>query len=236
MVQTAATAWTGMPAPVRAAVRASSSRAAVTPRRQPMPTVTIRGTIQRMPGPGSVKERAALQGASPVTSSTPLGGVPAMGQSLRMRRGLPASSAAEKALIRLVSGMAQPWARAQSSTGNTPPASVAVVTTGTAPQAAAICRARALAPPRWPDTRGTAKCPCSSMATTAGSLSLAVRWGATARTAMPQAPTYTSPAPGAKCSAVQPARVTGPPQRTASPPRASARRRARASPRPLKAR
>ena len=56
--------------------------------------------------------------------------------------------------------------------GKRPLTSVAVVMTGTAPQTSASARASAFAPPRWPDNRGTANCPPSSTATTAGSLAL----------------------------------------------------------------
>ena len=73
------------------------------------------------------------------------------------------------------------------SSAGTAAESVAVVTTGVAPRAAATVRARALAPPAWPPQRATAKRPASSTHTTAGSVALSARSGATMRTAAPVA-------------------------------------------------
>ncbi len=125
---------------------------------------------------------------------------------------------------------------AHSSTAKTLLASVAVVSTGVAPQTPAMRRARSLAPPRWPDRMGTAKWPHSSTTTTAGSSVLLLTWGAMARTAMPAAPTNTSPPAWEKARRVQSARGWDGPHRAASPPRAAASRSARASPLSEKAR
>ena len=91
--------------------------------------------------------------------------------------------------MRCGSSSAQFCTRAHSSTANTPFPSVAVVITAVAPQTAAIFLASAFAPPRWPDSSGTANRPRSSTTTTAGSLALLFTCGAMARTAMPAAPT-----------------------------------------------
>ena len=85
--------------------------------------------------------------------------------------------------------MAQPFSAANTSTANFPLTSVAVVITGTAPREPASRRASLLAPPTWPERRGMTNRPPSSTATTAGSRNLSRTQGATARTAMPQAPT-----------------------------------------------
>ena len=119
---------------------------------------------------------------------------------------------------------------AHSSTANTPLASVAVVSTGTAPHTAEIRRARSLAPPRCPDSMGTAKCPHSSTTTTAGSSLLLLTQGAMARTAMPAAPTKIRPRAWEKADWVHPASDAPWPHRDASPPNAAARRSASRAP------
>ena len=65
--------------------------------------------------------------------------------------------------------------------------SVAVVITGRPPVMPATSRARALAPPRCPDTRLMANCPFSSHTTTAGSLVLWTRQSPMLRTTIPVA-------------------------------------------------
>ena len=99
--------------------------------------------------------------------------------------------AAETALAWAMPSMKRPFSAAQVSTEKRPLTSVAVVTAGTAPRASPSRRARALAPPMWPESRGITKRAVSSTASTAGSVRLSRTWGAIARTAMPQAPTNT---------------------------------------------
>ena len=63
-----------------------------------------------------------------------------------------------------------------------------VVITGTAPQAAASRQARSFAPPRWPESSGTAKRPHSSSTTTAGSVALLWQWAQWPAPQCPAAP------------------------------------------------
>ena len=156
------------------------------------------------------------------------------GKSLaeRTRTVPPAKILAETALMPWGSVTAQFWRLAHSSTVNRPPTSVAVVMTATAPQIVEISLARSLAPPRCPDTTGTAKRPHSSTATTAGSRALLFRKGATARTAMPTAPTNTSASKEANASSVHRDREKSSILRVhdASPPSTARSRSARACP------
>ncbi len=77
---------------------------------------------------------------------------------------------------------------ANKSTANFLFRSVAVVITGTAPVFFAIWFARSFAPPICPDKIGMTYFPFSSITSTGTSCSLSVRCGATALTAIPQAP------------------------------------------------
>ena len=79
-----------------------------------------------------------------------------------------------------------------------PLTSVAVVITGRPPTIPATRSASSLAPPRWPESSDITLSPRSSATMTAGSLSLPLRCGATARTAMPQEETKTSASASAK--------------------------------------
>ena len=112
-----------------------------------------------------------------------------MGQELCTVMVPPARSLAETVLIRSGLSTRQFCRFAHSSTANTPFTSVAVVSTGRAPQTLPMARARSLAPPRCPDKMGIAYRAHSSTTTTAGSVVLLFRWGAMARTAIPAAPT-----------------------------------------------
>ena len=85
----------------------------------------------------------------------------------------------------------RPFLTANVSTENFPFRSVAVVTIGSAPMPSAILWVSRLQPPMWPESRAIAHLPCSSMQTTAGSLSLLRMKGAMCLTAMPVAPTKT---------------------------------------------
>ena len=69
--------------------------------------------------------------------------------------------------------------------------SEAVVITGVACNRTARCRARALPPPQWPESRLMTKRPAGSSTTTGGSWLLCRSRGASTRTAMPVAPTKT---------------------------------------------
>ena len=159
-----------------------------------------------------------------------------MGYALRTVISSPASSLPETSLIRAAFATAQPCVRAHSSTANTPLTSVAVVTAAAPPVTRAISRASAFAPPRCPDASGMANCPLSSTAITAGSLVLLARCGATARTAMPAAPTYTSARAVGKCDAVQSFSLTPSRVQAASPPSAARSFSASARPRSVKER
>ena len=235
MLAAAQTAAGLRPDAAQNAAKASSSCWAVVPRRHPTPSTPMRGTRWSAPPCGvRVRAKSAASGAS--AFSTPAGASPATGHGDQYRTVCPASRAPLTRLMRSGSRTAQFWALAQRSTAKRPLTSVAVVMTGTAPHAFASARASALAPPRWPDRSGTAKFPPSSTTTTAGSAALLLQWGAMARTAMPTAPTKIRASSCAKCSAVQPFRVTSPPQRLTLPGRASASRWASASPFAVKAR
>ena len=218
------------------AANAASSWAAVVPRLQPTPSTPMRGIrCKAFPCGVIVRAKSASDGSS--ASATPAGGMPAMAQGEAYRTVLPASSAPLTNLMRGVSHTAQFCFLAHSSTANRPLASVAVVITGTAPQAAASRQARSFAPPRWPESSGTAKRPHSSSTTTAGSVALLWQWGAMARTAMPAAPTNTRASAAANCWAVHPASVTPPsPQRLTEPGQVWASCCASASPLAVKAR
>lgn len=99
-----------------------------------------------------------------------------------------------------------------------------------------MARARSLAPPRWPDNSGTAKCLHSSTTTTAGSLALLRQSGAMARTAMPTAPTKIRASFWANAAAVHSASEGPPcPQRVTGPGSARASVSASASPVSVKA-
>ena len=218
--------------------KAAASRAAGVPRLQPMPSTATRGMIcSAVSFSAGVSVRAKSAAAASAAGSTPAGGVPCMGQWLAKCTVRPASSAPLTALMRPGSATVQCWCLAHSSTANTPFASVAVVMTGTAPHTFASRRARALAPPRWPDSSGTAKRPHSSSTTTAGSAALLRQCGAMARTAMPTAPTKTRASASANWAAVQSASVVPfSPQRATVPGQAAASLCASASPLAVKAR
>ena len=217
-------------------VKAASNCSAHVPLRQPMPSTPMWGTRCKA-SPAGERARAKSASAGVRAGSTPAGGVPCTGNSAANRTDCPASSLLLTCLMRSASSTVQFWCFAHSSTAKMPWASVAVVITGTAPHTAASARARSLAPPRWPDSTGTAKRPHSSSTTTAGSDALLRQWGAMARTAMPTAPTKTRASLCVNCRAVHPARETPPlPQRSTLPGRASASRWASARPVSVKAR
>ena len=186
MLAAAATPCGARPLSRQKAAKAASRCCAVVPRRQPMPSTAMRGTMcSACPVGVSVNAKSALPSAA---GSTPAGGVPCMGQSAVKCTRFPASNAPLTCLMRSGSATMQPCRLAHSSTAKRPCRSVAVVMTGTAPHTAASRRASALAPPRWPDSSGTANRPHSSSTTTAGSAALLRQYGAMARTAIPTAP------------------------------------------------
>ena len=82
-----------------------------------------------------------------------------------------------------------PFSAAKTSAANIPFTSVAVVITGIPPVISAARTAYRFASPRCPDRIGIQKAPFSSITRTAGSSVLFLTKGATALTAMPQAPT-----------------------------------------------
>ena len=219
---------------------AHSSRNAVSidsrgvPRRQPTPSTSAFGAKHSPPSCRRTSTRTSQ--SAPSVRATPTGHSPSTGHSERTRTVSPAKILAETALMPWGSVTAQFWCFAHSSTANSPLASVAVVMTATAPQMAAISLARSLPPPRWPETTGTAKRPHSSTATTAGSRALLFRNGATARTAMPTAPTNTSASKAPKASAVHWGREKPSIRRVhdAVPPKAARSCSAKAAPRSVK--
>ena len=203
MVATPATASGARPA--RAASAAAAMAASGVPRRQPMPRIRLRGTRRRVRGKGPSPVRSVIH--------TPSSAGPAVrpsGQgwpkSLAKPTGLPSSRAADTSLARTRSVMAMPRSRAHTSTANRPLTSVAVDTAACPPVRAATLRASSLAPPTWPERRGTTNRPASSTLTTAGSENLSRTWGAMARTAIPAAPTNTRASARAQAQAVQPSR------------------------------
>ena len=111
--------------------------------------------------------------------------------------------AADTALAAARSTSTRFWALAHTSTAKRPLTSVAVETTAWPPVRAAMRFASVLAPPTWPDSRGTAKRPASSTETTAGSVNLSRTWGAMARTAMPVAERKTMASASANRAPVQ---------------------------------
>ena len=171
MLAAAETAAGLRPDEAQKAENASSSRSAVVPRRHPTPSTPMGGTRWSAP-PSGVRVRAKSAASGVPARSTPAGASPATGHADQYRTVCPASRAPLTRLMRSGSRRVQPCALAQRSTAKRPLTSVAVVMTGTAPQTSASARASAFAPPRWPDNRGTANCPPSSTATTAGSLAL----------------------------------------------------------------
>ncbi len=155
--------------------------------------------MQRFRGRFSRVGQGKIRRFSCPANATPAGGVPGTGQSDASGR-VPSQQRPADQLdpLRLQHGAV--LGLAHSSTANTPLASVAVVMTGTAPQTAASARASSLAPPRWPESSGTANRPHSSSTTTAGSVALLRQWGAMARTAMPTAPTKIRASACANCA------------------------------------
>ena len=105
--------------------------------------------------------------------------------------GLPSSADEETFAIPSRFATASPFSFANTSAGNAPFRSVAVVITGDAPVASAISRASAFAPPMWPESTGMTCSPSSSRTSTGGSSSLSRTKGATERTAIPAAPMKT---------------------------------------------
>ena len=152
--------------------------------------------------------------------------------------------AADTAFAAFMLSRNSPCRAAQASTENRPFTSVAVVTTGTAPSSSASRRARALAPPMCPDSRGTTNRPSSSTHSTAGSVRLSRTQGAMERTAMPAAPTNTRASAQANSGPVDraqgagrgvkspPASFSGARQRHSSPGRSRQSRASRAVSRP----
>ena len=169
---------------------ARSSAGCPVPLRQPTPSTRL-GGMRCSACPACRPAVMRMWQLSAGAGSTPWGQGPCKGRSLHSPTGSPSSSRPETSLIFSGLPMARPWPLAQVSTANSPRPSVAVVITGTAPSPRPSSRAKALAPPMWPETRGMAKRPFSSRQSTAGSWALCRRWGATARTAMPAAPTKT---------------------------------------------
>ena len=142
----------------------------------------------------------------------------------------PSSSAPETRLMSWGFEMTRPRRAAHSSMAKTPRTSVAVVTTDAAPTMRAMRHARSFAPPTWPLSSDIAHLPASSTHTTAGSCILLATYGATARTAMPQAPTKTMPSqPCAKASPVHAPTLSKPGRPASSAMRCGAQARAPSS-------
>ena len=236
MLAAAAMACGARPCCLQKDAASCSSRSAGVPRRHPMPSTPIFGTRCSASPCGKRVSAKSASSCAPAMRM-PAGIEPEMGNSDQQAADRPASSFPLTSLIFATSRTVHCCFFAHSSTANRPLTSVAVVMTGTAPQAAASSRARSLAPPRCPDRIGTAKRPHSSTTTTAGSVALLRQWGAMARTAIPAAPTKISASLCANCCAVHAAKGTPCfPQRLTDPGRASASRPARATPRSVNAR
>ena len=208
-----------------------------------MPRIRLLGASRRVREKGPAPVRSVTHTPSSAGPSVrPSGqGWP---KSLAKPTGVPSSRAAETSFASVRSVMARPFPFAHTSTAKRPLTSVAVDTAACPPVRAATRRASALAPPTWPDSRGTANRPASSTLTTAGSVNLSFTWGAMARTAMPAAPTKISPPALPHCAAVQASREgTGSAPTSAAkragadrvPPRAAARVFPRAAPLRVKA-
>ena len=120
--------------------------------------------------------------ASP--GASPRGRSVTTGKSLRNGTS-PSSTAADTAFASGRLAMAQPFCTAHASTEKRPLMSVAVVMTACAPSEAASALASSFAPPIWPESTGITYCPSSSSTSTAGSVALLLRCGATSRTASP---------------------------------------------------
>ena len=154
------------------ACTAFSTASAEMPRRQPTPTRSTRGISRRVLEKGALMRQPIKKPSAPSSAAN----VPAgreEGRGYWLQRGTSLSKiAADTALARPMSEMAQPCRAAHASTENLPRTSVAVVTTAVAPSFSAILSASALAPPMWPESRGITNRPASSMHTTAGSVFL----------------------------------------------------------------
>lgn len=199
-VATSLTADWATPASAKAPEASSHKASESAPRLDPTPMTTDAGrnrTSRRSGGRAASVTVTRPPATSPAPASPPslarsasgVGrGHPAEVGSISTSGGAPSSQ-------RRVTPATSPSARnpGRSSRLGNPDPSVAVVMTASAPSQAATCRARSLAPPWCPPQSATAKRPWSSTHTTAGSVCLVASKGATARNAIPTAPTRTSP-------------------------------------------
>ena len=221
MSAVAKTATLPSASPCARSVAASSSSKCSTdaPRRQPIPTASVRGRYitsgrrDASHSPARSDTASAAAYSSPTASANsatatmlPDSGSPA-GQSAPVSgsshsaTGSPLTTAAA-ARVRSVgdASIRHPASFPTRSIAVRSSASAAAVTTACAPMAAATRRASASAPPLCPDSTLTAYRPASSMHTTAGSRPLPPSTGASRRTAAPTGRNTASARPLAKSS------------------------------------